>query len=302
MPGTAGRQAGIALKGEARTIKKILMNPTISMLTVLDIVPFGRGPGHEFFALRLTPPQWEHSAPGQFVMLRPLPARSEALCPRPFSICKLTGRHLIVFFQARGRVTAEMAALEPGDAVQVTGPLGNALPVSADRPTLILAGGIGLAPFVEYVEKHPRPATLTVEFGHRHPLECYPFDGVAEKCAARPHEEKNGADRAAFVALTEKRIREFAPEGLVLACGPTPFLRLVRDMSLACGAETYLCLETRMACGVGACLGCAVKAHPSAADDASSTRRSGETGAPDAGVFIRACACGPNFRADRIIL
>ncbi|MDR1685444.1 MAG: dihydroorotate dehydrogenase electron transfer subunit [Desulfovibrio sp.] len=277
------------------------MNPIISKLTVLDIVPFGSGPKHEFFALRLTPPKWEGSDPGQFVMLRPLPARSEALCPRPFSICKLTGGHLIVFFQVRGRVTAEMAYLRAGDSVQVTGPLGNSLPVRADRPTLILAGGIGIAPFVEYVDKHPRPATLSVEFAHRYPLECYPFEGIAEKCATRSHPENSGQDRAAFITLMGKRIREFTPAGLVLACGPTPFLRLVRDMSTACGVEAHLCLETRMACGIGACLGCAVKAHLPADGGAPPLLRAGPAASPDDGTFVRTCACGPNFRADQVI-
>jgi dihydroorotate dehydrogenase electron transfer subunit len=277
------------------------MNPIISKLTVLDIVPFGSGPKHEFFALRLTPPKWEDSAPGQFVMLRPLPARSEAVCPRPFSICKRTGGHLIVFFQVRGRVTAEMAALEAGDTVQITGPLGNSLPARADRPTLILAGGIGIAPFVEYVEKHPRPATLTVEFAHRYPLTCYPFEGIAEKCTARSHLESGGQDRAAFVALMKKRIRQFAPAGLVLACGPTPFLRLVREMSLACGVEAHLCLETRMACGIGACLGCVVKAHLPADGGAPLLRRTGPAEPQDTAAFVRTCACGPNFRADQVV-
>ncbi|MDR2604771.1 MAG: dihydroorotate dehydrogenase electron transfer subunit [Desulfovibrio sp.] len=277
------------------------MNPTISRLKILDIVPFGSGPKHEFFALRLTPPKWESCAPGQFVMLRPLPARSEAVCPRPFSICKLTGGHLIVFFQVCGRVTAEMAALQAGDTVQVTGPLGNSLPVRADRPTLILAGGIGIAPFVEYVDKHPRPATLTVEFAHRHPLACYPFEGIAEKCAARSHMETVEQDRDAIVALMEQRIREFAPAGLVLACGPTPFLRLVGNTAAACGAEAHLCLETRMACGIGACQGCVVKALLPAADDAPPVLRSGPAAPPDDGAFVRTCACGPTFRADQVI-
>ncbi|MDR2123429.1 MAG: dihydroorotate dehydrogenase electron transfer subunit [Desulfovibrio sp.] len=276
------------------------MNPIISRLKILDIVPFGRGPKHGFFALRLTPPKWESCAPGQFVMLHPRPAHSEAICPRPFSICKLTDGHLIVFFQVRGRVTAEMAALQAGDTVQVTGPLGNSLPARADRPTLILAGGIGIAPFVEYVDKHPRPATLSVEFAHRHPLECYPFEDIAEKCASRSHLETCEQDRAAFVALMEQRIREFPAAGLILACGPMPFLRLVRDMAAACKAEAHLCLETRMACGIGACLGCVVKAHLPATGNATPVQWSGPAAPPDSGAFVRTCACGPNFRADQV--
>lgn len=263
-------------------------------LTILDIVPFGNaGAQTGFYALRLSPPDWEAWVPGQFVMLRPAEAHSSILWGRPFSICQTSSRDLVIFFQVRGRATGALAALPPGSTLDVWGPLGNGFASDPATPTLLLAGGIGIAPFVGYVLTHKRPLNITLEFGHRMPLECYPFESIAQKCNATAHLEKSLHDRDAFLARVEERIREFA-SGLVLACGPTGFLQAVQSLSRTCGARTQLCLETRMACGVGACLGCVVK-----------TRQPGESAGkaapPENGGYVQTCTHGPIFWADGVV-
>lgn len=281
-----------------------MSTPILAQLTVLDLVPFGNtGTLAAFFALRLTPPEWEGWAPGQFVMVRPSGMKGEYLWGRPFSICHTSSRDLVIFFQVCGRATSSMARLAPGDQLDVWGPLGNALAVDASAPTLLLAGGIGIAPFVGYVQNHPRPNALSMEFGHRMPVECYPFDGIAQKVDARSHQENGPEDRDAFLELVDKRIREHASGGLVLACGPTPFLRVVQTLALRYKARAQLCLETRMACGVGACLGCVVKAHLPA-DGGPAVRKTvngdGPALAEAEGKNVQTCTCGPNFWADSV--
>ena len=281
-----------------------MSKPILTQLTVLDLVPFGNtGAQAAFFALRLTPPEWEGWGPGQFVMLRPSGMKGEYLWGRPFSICHTTSRDLVIFFQVRGRATAAMAELAPGDVLDVWGPLGNALAVDPSAPTLLLAGGIGIAPFVGYVQNHPRPLNITMEFGHRMPVECYPFDGIAQKIEARSHQENGPEDRTAFLDLVDRRMREHAGNGLALACGPTPFLKTVQDLALRYGVRTQLCLETRMACGVGACLGCVVKAHlPPQGDSAvrALARNDALGRAENEGSNVQTCSCGPNFWADSV--
>ena len=49
-----------------------------------------------------------------------------------------------------------------------------------DTPTLLLAGGMGIVPFVGYVSEHPKPWNVTMLFGHREPLSCYPVDSINE--------------------------------------------------------------------------------------------------------------------------
>lgn len=268
----------------------------------MDLVLFGNtGTETGFYALRLTPPDWEDWSPGQFVMVRPSDASPERLWGRPFSICRVTPRDMVIFFQIKGRATAAMSRLAPGDTLDVWGPLGNSFLIEAKTPTLLLAGGIGIAPFVGYVQKHPTPWDLTLEFGHRMPLECYPIDSITEYTLAEAHHEKTPEDRDAFLNHVDERVRLLPREGLVLACGPTPFLRAVQEMSYRHKVRTQLCLETRMACGVGACLGCVVKARLPEDSTAPVTLTNSPAPSCTEGRNVQTCTCGPVFWADSVI-
>ena len=256
------------------------------------------------FTLRLRSPGWESWRPGQFVMLRPQRvSRPDVFWARPFSISRATAGELHIVFQAVGRGTGELRELERGETVTVWGPLGNGFAVSRSGPTLLLAGGIGIAPFLGYIENHPTPETLRLEFGHKRPLECYPFAEcleahcllAEESFQARNHHETCPDDLVRFVEAMEDAIRETAARnGLVLACGPMPFLRSVQTFALRHAARAQLSLETRMACGVGACLGCVVK------KTAEPFRR--DLAVPQAFSHVQTCTGGPVFWADQLDL
>lgn len=235
-----------------------MTNARCETLQVLDLVPFGpEGRASHFFALRLTRPSWEQWRPGQFVMLRPDSFGLELTWGRPFGICRLTPQHLICFFQAVGRGTERMTRLNTGDTVRAWGPLGNGFALEPDTPTLLLAGGMGIAPFIGYVHNHPKPWNLTMLFGHRAHIRSYPLDSINERIRVDTLHETTPGDLDNFIFTLRERMAEYAGQnGLVLACGPMPFLRTVQTFAAELGARTQLSLESRMACGVGACLGC----------------------------------------------
>lgn len=261
-------------------------------VAVVDNVPFGRTGGESrFWALRLEQPNWENWFPGQFVMVRPVGWALDMPWARPFSICRVSNHELVLFFQAVGRGTERMAGLKHGDRVHVWGPLGNAFAVEKGTPTLLLAGGIGIAPFVGYAERHPSPSKLTLLFGHRLPEECYPVDSLGERIELEAHHETCSQDREWFLDHVRSRIGDYAARnGLVLACGPLPFLKFVQSCALECGARAQLSLENRMACGVGACLGCVA------------TTTDKWPVAAKAGQPVQTCTHGPVFWADQITL
>lgn len=252
---------------------------------------------NELFTLRLRSPAWKNWAPGQFVMVRPKKAtRPDIYWARPFSISQADEQELRIMFQVAGRGTRDMLELERGELVTVWGPLGNAFAVSRTGPTLLLAGGIGIAPFVGYIDRHLTPETLRLELGHRLPIDCYPFAECAGRAgvASRNHHECEPGDLEKFINAMEETIRETAGEnGLVLACGPMPFLRSVQKFTLQYGARAQLSLETRMACGVGACLGCVVKTP---AQDRPAP------GTPPGFRYVQTCTSGPVFWADQLDL
>lgn len=238
-----------------------MSQPICSLEKVLDLVPFGpeAGPRH-FFALRLTRPAWNSWRPGQFFMLRPRSFGVEIPWARPFGICHMTQEHLVCFFQVVGRGTTRMSELKAGDAAHVWGPLGNGFAMEPDAPTLLAAGGIGMAPFIAYVHEHPKPWNLAMLFGHRAHISCYPMDSITERIPVDTLREAASGDLDNFIFTLRERMAEYGEQnGLVLACGPQPFLRTVQQFAAELGVRAQLSLETRMACGVGACLGCVVK-------------------------------------------
>lgn len=253
---------------------------------VRSLLRFGtQGADGEFYELTLEHPgsastAWQNWKPGQFVMVRPTAWEHNPLWGRPFSIHKADGDTLSVFFQVIGRGTRGLARLAPGDEVTVWGPLGNAFAVRDDRPTLVLAGGIGIAPFYEYLRRHPSPEKLRLVFGHRPPAESYPL-GIMEKyvkCEA--YREKGPEDLKAFIGLLGDIVPEYATDGHIVACGPLPFLKTIQTIAAEAGGRAQLSLENRMACGVGACLGCVCE-HK------------------DSGP-VSVCARGPVFWSDEI--
>ena len=232
-----------------------------------------------FFELVLESPGWDAWTPGQFVMIRPSDWGFEPLWARPFSIAWADDRELRLFFQVVGRGTARLARLKPGDTVTAWGPLGNGFAVE-QGPTLLLAGGVGLAPFLGYIRRHPVPTDLELHFSHRLPRQCYPYDGLSRSLRCAAIRENTPQDLPGIIREIEGKVTEYADEGLILACGPTPFLRTVRQAALDAGARAQLSLENRMACGVGACLGCV-------ADKPNGTR-------------VQTCTAGPVFWAGDI--
>ncbi|MGE4297884.1 MAG: dihydroorotate dehydrogenase electron transfer subunit [Desulfovibrionaceae bacterium] len=264
-----------------------MSKPRCADVHVLDVVPFGQSDdGRGCFALSLESPGWEDWAPGQFVMVRAPGWGLELSWGRPFSISDEGDGVLRLFFQVVGRGTERLSRLAKGDLVTVWGPLGNGFAVEPDTPTLMLAGGIGIAPFVGYVRRHPRPELLHLVFGHRIPLASYPYDAIAGRALSEHFREKSPADLTAFLATLRERMASYAASaatgGLALACGPLPFLRTVQRYAAELGVRAQLSLENRMACGVGACLGCV---------------------SPDAnGNRVQVCTHGPVFWSDRIQL
>jgi dihydroorotate dehydrogenase electron transfer subunit len=182
--------------------------------------------------LRLARGNLDPGAPGQFFMLE-APGR---LLPRPFSLCLAPPGELGFLVDPIGPGTRALAGLGRGDAIRVLGPLGRGFDVRVERP-LLVGGGIGIAPLPYLAEAlGGAPAVLGFR-SERH----------AEAAALLP-----GAD----VCVEPTLVTELIEPGFdVLACGPEPMLEAVAEHCP--GAQ--LAWEAPMACGYGACHGCAVE-------------------------------------------
>ncbi|MFW6324947.1 MAG: dihydroorotate dehydrogenase electron transfer subunit [Desulfovibrionales bacterium] len=235
----------------------------------------------DFVELVLAWPDSDYK-PGQFVMIRPESWSNDPLLPRPFSIAGVDSDGLHLFIQVVGKGTRLLASLQPGEELSVWGPLGNGFFLDESRPALLLAGGMGIAPFVGLVQKSPGAPNRELVFGHRAPLSCYPFHILSGSIQAEAHQQESMEDIQEFLTYIRDKMAGYVPAGQVLACGPSPFLKAIQEMALDLGVDAQLSLERRMACGVGACLGCVVE-------------KKGE--GP-----VQSCTKGPVFRADEIVL
>jgi len=173
----------------------------------------------------------DRGAPGQFFMLE-APGRP---LPRPFSLCLAPPGELGFLVDPVGPGTRAIAALVPGEAIAVFGPLGNGFRLNVPRP-LLVGGGIGVAPFPYLAEALEQPPAILGFRSDRH----------AEAAALVPNAE---------VVIDPVTVTEAMPvDRDVLACGPEPMLAAVGALVPA----AQLAWEAPMACGYGACYGCVV--------------------------------------------
>lgn len=235
-----------------------------------------------------------HSKPGQFVMLG-FAESIDPLLRRPFSIHRLItadGRFdgIELLYKTVGPATRRLSRLKAGEAVSLLGPLGNAFQVASGvRQLYLAAGGVGVAPMVflaEWLHTHrPHMPACRLFLGGRsqEDLLCVAdFEHLGIPVVLTTDDGSCG-DQCLVTNPLEEAIRSEPPD-LVLACGPEAMLACVLGIVGARRIACQVSIETMMACGMGACLGCAVR------------------GRQDGSRYLHACLDGPVFDAEEIEL
>ncbi len=216
-----------------------------------------------------TPPEFGTARPGQFVTIRSV-GGAGPLLRRPFSIHgvlreggRVTGIELL--YKVVGDVTGRLSEMGPGRAIDLLGPLGNdfAVPGTARRIWMV-AGGIGVAPLV-FLARFLSAGGVdmrsgAVFIGGRTAADLLCRSRFADLgMAVHPVTEDGSAGEPGLVTEPLAREMEKTPPDLLCACGPMPMLRAVAGLADVHGIPCRVSMETIMACGLGACLGCAVE-------------------------------------------
>ena len=222
------------------------------------------------------------AVPGQFLSIYCNDA--SRMLPRPISICeadKGQGRIRIVY-RVAGKGTEEFSACRAGDTLNVVGPLGNGFPLDKGyRKVLLIGGGIGIPPMVELSRQLSGEKQIVA--GYRN-SELFLKKELEQNGTVYIATEDGslGTKGNVLDAVWENELTADA----VLARGPTPMLRALKEYAIEQGMDCFLSLEERMACGVGACLGCVCK----------SKETDGYTHVKNK----RVCKDGPVFSAEEI--
>ncbi len=235
----------------------------------------------------------------RFVMLA-LEDRSLHLLPRPFSISDVVtgadGRTVTeILYKPVGKVTGLMTGLRPGDRVHVGGLCGNGFPDPAPgRRPVLLAGGIGNAPFALHVRElaagpfRGRAAGIVLFLAGRSAEDVWIQDAVRASGITIVEVTEDGS-RGEKGRITDALLRRLPGLGAIegFACGPGPMLRALSALALEHGFPCHLSVEERMACGYGVCNACVV-------EERSAGVPRGE------GSYLKSCVEGPVFEAREI--
>ena len=228
----------------------------------------------------------ERARPGQFINV----LCGEKPLRRPISICEIdkSAGSIRMVYQVRGEGTEWMSGLCDGGTINLLGPLGNGFNIPAkSRGMAVVGGGIGTPPLLGAAKQYladNSERSCTAVLGFRSAAAVILEDDYRAVCDTVVTTDDGSYGRHGLVTLPlEEQIAQGGID-VIIACGPTPMLKAVAEVGAAHGITTFVSMEQRMGCGVGACLACVCK-----------TRLAGEE------IYSKVCTHGPVFNASRVV-
>jgi dihydroorotate dehydrogenase electron transfer subunit len=204
------------------------------------------------------------AVPGQFVMLR-VSENRDPLLARPLGISSIISKTSIeIVYRVAGRGTMMLSQVEPGHSLDMLGPLGQGFPLPEKGVTpVLIAGGSGFPPLHFLSTRIGPHAHLFIGARNR---ECLPpadiltsFRKNIEKVHIATEDGSMGKKGMSTDLLLDYLDRAGKKDRKTFfACGPRPMLESVSRLAAEHAVPCYVSVEERMACGVGACMGCSV--------------------------------------------
>lgn len=199
----------------------------------------------------------ENAVPGQFLSL--YTRDGSKLLPRPISICEIDKENsrirLVYRVTGPNTGTEGFSRLHANVPIEALGPLGNGFPLqeAEGKKIFLMGGGIGIPPMLETTKQ--LKAEKTIILGYRDELflkeEFEPYGQVY----VATEDGSAGTKGNVMDAIRENGL----DADLILACGPLPMLRAIKAYAMEKQIPCWISMEERMACGIGACLGCVCK-------------------------------------------
>ncbi|MCR4989252.1 MAG: dihydroorotate dehydrogenase electron transfer subunit [Lachnospiraceae bacterium] len=231
---------------------------------------------------------------GQFVGV--YTGNDSRLLPRPISICEISDdwSAMRLVYRIAGKGTADISHLKEGDSVKILGVLGNGYEfikifgedLSGAKDVVLMGGGIGIPPMLQTSkELSAHGIQHTVICGYRN-ADLFLNQDLAKYGTLHIATEDGswGVKGNVLDVVAQKGIKT----GVILACGPMPMLRAIKKYAESSKITAYISLEERMACGVGACLGCVCKTANK--DEHSNVNNA------------RICTDGPVFKSSEVMI
>ena len=195
---------------------------------------------------------------GQFFTLRAWGADEAPFLSRPISVHRWNPDSSTIEFlyQVVGEGTEKLAQLKQQDTFQLTGPMGNGFDVpeivSKYKKIAVVGGGIGTAPMYQLTRELAAAGVKPdVFFGFRDAPYCMEeYREIAN--LVKVSTDTGAVGFHGFVT----QLYDPADYDVVLVCGPTVMMRNAARLCAEKGTPCFVSMEKKMACGIGACLGC----------------------------------------------
>ncbi len=204
---------------------------------------------------------------GQFLMIRVEDNTQDPLLRRPFSIHRTGDQDtLTILYKVVGKGTALLSGMKKGDSLSIIGPLGKGFPMPRDdRQVVVVGGGMGIAPLCFLIQELSRRKKTEVKIflgfsGFQEAVLAYRIteEGLEAEIAT---EDGSVGVRGMVTDLLEKYLEKGVyQKPVIYACGPVEMLKRIALRAMESKMECYVSLEAGMACGMGLCKGCAVRA------------------------------------------
>jgi dihydroorotate dehydrogenase electron transfer subunit len=271
------------LEGQVMTVGGIIENRRVA-------------PGHFQMTIQL-PRSFPTPSPGQFVMIRNA-EQGATLLPRPLSIYGFQRREdltaIDLLYRITGRGTSLFSRMSPGEKLSILGPLGRGFSMPAGvKKVVLVAGGVGVAPLIFLLRSGLMPTDdktstdLIFYLGARTEELLTGLDRLKGICDLKICTDDGSRGYCGPVTgLLTSDIGGYNPqETMIYGCGPAAMIRVIGHLLSRHSIRCQVSLEERMACGLGACLGCAVAVRC-------------EAGKTD---YRRVCKDGPVFDLREIV-
>lgn len=218
--------------------------------------------------------------PGQFIQLYPPDERN--LLARPISLSSVSEKSVTIVYRVVGKGTKQFSQLKRNNCIRVMGPLGNGFTMP-DKTTrsIVVGGGMGIPPLLELAKQLNKNTEILL--GYRDiPFMTEDFQKLGLKVHIASQSGNYG-----FQGTVLDLLENIAPSaGQVFACGPRQMLYSVSIWAKNHSIPIQVSMEERMACGIGACLGCGVKILKHGESDWK---------------YMRVCKDGPVFSGEEVV-
>jgi len=228
----------------------------------------------------------KNTKPASFAMIKPTPDNYfDPLLRRAFAIADIEDNSILLFYDVHGKGTSFLTSRKEKEEISILAPLGNNFfPEDYDN-YIIVGGGIGFAGLSLLMKELRKKGKNFISlYGARTKEELSMMEWINKNgFDVRYYTDDGSFGKKGFVTQDLKEIAEGMENVAFAVCGPTPMMKAVSKIAKDLNIPCYLSLESRMACGIGICIGCVIK------DKENDT-------------YIRVCYEGPVFEANKIEL